>query len=305
MTSKPHKLIVVLGPTASGKSNAAVDLAKHLDTEIISCDSRQFYMEIPIGTAAPTPAEQGSIPHYFVGNRSLTEEYSAGQFAGDALRLLNELFIDHDTVVMVGGSGLYIDAVCDGMDDIPSDPAVREQLKATFEQEGLEPLTARLKELDPEYYDVVDRNNPQRVIRALEACLVGGKPYSTLRKGNEETRNFDAIKIGLTMPREQLYNRINRRVDNMMEAGLEEEARKVYPLKHLNSLRTVGYRELFRHFDGEISKEEAVELIKQNSRRYAKRQMTWFGRDGRINWFDASDPDYMWRIVEFLDPLVK
>lgn len=306
MTSDDRTLIVVLGPTASGKSAAAVDIARHFGTEVISCDSRQFYREIPIGTAAPTLEEQGGVVHHFIGDRSLTDEYSAGRFAEDAQRLLDELFTRHKAVVMVGGSGLYINALCDGMDDIPSDPVIRLQLKETFEKEGIGPLREKLRELDPDYFAVVDKNNPQRIIRALEACLSGpsGRPYSSYRTGKRAGRDFNVVRIGLDMPRRQLYDRIDRRVDIMMEGGLEQEARAVYPLRRLNALQTVGYKELFEFFDGSISRSEAVELIKRNTRRYAKRQMTWFGRDERVNWFDTA-PGYIDRIIDFLSPFVK
>lgn len=306
MISEKPKLIVVLGPTASGKSAVAVDVARHFGTEVLSCDSRQFYREIPIGTAAPSPEEQGGgVTHHFVGSRSLADEYSAGRFAEDALRLLDELFTRRGEAVMVGGSGLYIDAVCDGMDDIPSDPAIRRQLKASLDENGLDTLLVSLMELDPEYYGTVDKSNPQRIIRALEACVASGKPYSSFRSGKEARRGFDVIKVGLDLPRTQLYDRINRRVDTMMEAGFEREARAVWPLRHLNALQTVGYRELFSYFDGDISLGEAVELIKRNSRRYAKRQMTWFGRDERIKWFTPAGGDLSGQVVDFLAPLVK
>lgn len=268
----------------------AISLAKKYGSEVISCDSRQFYREIPVGTAAPTLSEQDGVPHHFIGSHSLREEYSAGRFSQDALRLLEEKFKEHDIMFMTGGSGLYIDAVCDGMDDIPQvAEEVRTALQEKFLNEGLEPLRAQLQELDPVFFETVDINNPQRIIRALEVCVQTGVPYSTLRTGKRVDRPFNVIKIGLRMPRKVLYDRINRRVDMMLEQGLEQEARSVYPLKEVNALQTVGYKEFFAYFDGKISREDAIELIKRNSRRYAKRQETWFGRDNSIQWFDAGE----------------
>ena len=293
------QLIVILGPTGSGKTTLSIEVAKHFRAPVLSCDSRQFYREIPIGTAAPTPEEQDGVPHYFIGNRSVTDFYNCGRYEEDALNLLDELFLAHDRVVLVGGSGLYIDAVCEGMDDIPAvDPSIRPDLQKRLEKEGLESLLESLRQLDPEYYEQVDRRNPARVIRALEICLGTGKTYSELRKGHIKERSFEVIKIGVNMPREELYKRINLRVDFMLEAGLEEEARRVYPLRGHNALQTVGFREFFAYFDGEISRDEAIELIKRNSRRYAKRQMTWFGRDESTKWFTAGDPDEVFRYIK-------
>ncbi len=285
-----RRLIVILGPTASGKTRVSIEVARHFGAPVLSCDSRQFYREIPIGTAAPTAEEQGGVAHYFVGNRSVTDFYSCGRFERDALALLDELFKMHDTVVMVGGSGLYIDAVCEGMDDIPAvDPSIRPVLQERLEKEGLEPLTEELQHLDPEYHSTVDRRNPARVIRALEVCLGTGKTYSELRRGRTKTRPFEILKIGINLPREALYARIDRRVEAMFDAGLEAEARRVYPLREHNALQTVGYRELFDWFDGKFTRAEALSLIQRNSRRYAKRQMTWFGRDPRVVWFTGDD----------------
>ncbi len=295
---KKKELIIILGPTASGKTAVSIEVARHFGAPVLSCDSRQFYREIPIGTAAPGAEEQGGVPHYFVGNRSVTDFYSCGQFERDALALLDELFKTRDTVVMVGGSGLYIDAVCEGMDDIPAvDPAIRPVLQQRFESEGLESLAAELQRLDPEYYAKVDRQNPARVIRALEICLGTGKTYSELRRGHTKTRPFEVVKIGINLPREELYARIDRRVEAMLDAGLEAEARRVYPLRAHNALQTVGYREMFDWFDGKISRQEAVSLIQRNSRRYAKRQLTWFGRDPRVVWFS---PEQMAEIQSFI-----
>lgn len=293
------QLIVILGPTASGKTGLSIEVAKHFGAPVLSCDSRQFYREIPIGTAAPTLEEQEGVPHYFVGNRSVTEFYNAGRYEEDALKLLDELFQTHDRVVMVGGSGLYIDAVCEGMDDIPAiDPSIRPALQKCFEEEGLEILLTELQELDPEYYEKMDRQNPARVIRALEVCKGTGKTYTELRKGTQKERPFEVVKIGVNMPREELYGRINQRVDLMLEDGLEVEARRVYPLREHNALQTVGFREFFAYFNGEITRDEAVDLIKRNSRRYAKRQMTWFGRDEQTRWFTKEEVDAVVKYIE-------
>jgi tRNA dimethylallyltransferase len=295
---KKH-LIVILGPTASGKTSVSIEVARCFDAPVLSCDSRQFYREIPIGTAAPMAEEQAGVPHYFVGDRSVTEFYNCGRFEQDALMLLDKLFREHDTVVLVGGSGLYINAVCEGMDDIPAvDPAVRPALQARFEAEGLEPLVEELRELDPDYYEKVDRQNPARVIRALEICTGTGKTYTELRKGSAKKRPFEIVKIGITLPRSELYARIDRRVEAMLAAGLEEEARRVYPLRALSALQTVGYRELFDYFDGKISRQEAIALIQRNSRRYAKRQMTWFSRDGSTAWFTKDDLETILQYIE-------
>lgn len=292
-------LVVILGPTASGKTGLSIEVARHFSAPVLSCDSRQFYREIPIGTAAPTAEEQAGVPHYFVGNRSVTESYNSGRYEEDALHLLEELFQRHELIVMVGGSGLYIDAVCEGMDDIPAvDPGIRPELQRRLETDGIEPLAEELKKHDPEYYDTVDRRNPARVIRALEVCLGTGKTYTELRKGGVKERPFRVIRIGVNLPREELYGRINRRVDAMLEAGLEEEARRVYPLREHNALQTVGFREFFSYFSGEIGREEALELIRRNSRRYAKRQITWFGRDQRIVWFGKDDVP---RVIAYIE----
>ena len=295
---KEKTLIIVLGPTASGKTGASIEIAKHFDAPILSCDSRQFYREIPIGTAAPTLEEQDGVPHYFVGDRRVTDFYNCGRYEEDAINLLDELFQQHNEVVMVGGSGLYIDAVCNGMDDIPAvDQAIRPVLAERLETKGLDDLLDELKTLDPDYYEKVDRQNPARVIRALEVCLGTGKTYTEQREGKVKERPFRIIKIGVDYPREELYDRINRRVDRMIEQGLEEEARKVYPLREHNALQTVGFRELFDWFDGKTTREEAIELIKRNSRRYAKRQMTWFGRDDKTAWFTKGDID---KVVQYI-----
>ena len=279
------KLIVLLGPTGVGKTALSLELAQRYGCPIISSDSRQIYKGIEIGTAAPTAAEQALVKHYFIGIKDLTEDYSAGQYEIDALNLINELFKTHDTLLLTGGSMMYIDAVCNGIDDIPTvSKEAREEAQKIYETEGLEGLTAKLKELDPVWYEKVDLKNHRRVMHAVEVCLFTGKPYSSFLTFKKKERDFEIEKIGLERPREELYDRINKRVDVMIAEGLEEEARKVYHLKHLNSLNTVGFKEMFAYFDGEISRERAIELIKQNSRHYAKRQMTWFRRDTEIKW---------------------
>lgn len=283
-------LIVVLGPTGSGKTDLSMELAERFGAPVISFDSRQVFRGMPTGTAQPTPEQLGKVKHYFIADREITEEYNSGIFEKEALALLDTLFRTYPYVVAVGGSGLYIDALCHGLDELPiADRAIREELERRLAAEGLGNLAAQLRELDPGYYGTVDRNNPARVIRALEVCLASGRPYSSQRSGKHVRRDFDIVKIGIEMPRAELYDRINRRVDMMVEQGLEQEARALYPYRQLNSLNTVGYKEMFGYFDGSLTFEEAVELIKRNSRRYAKRQMTWFGRDGDVRWFDRKD----------------
>ncbi len=284
-----RRLIVIVGPTGSGKTDLSIRVAQHLRAPILSTDSRQFYRGIPIGTAQPDAEQLAAVEHHLIASHELEDCLNCGSYEVLALEILERLFADHETVVAVGGSGLYVQALCEGMDDLPqADERLREELAATLEREGLEALTEELKRLDPRYWEQVDRQNPARVLRALEVCRQTGRPYSEQRTGQKRERNFEVVKVGVDMPREELYARINRRVDGMMAAGLEAEARKVYPLRHLNSLQTVGYKELFSYFDGEITRDEAVELIKRNSRRYAKRQLTWFRRDEAIRWFHPS-----------------
>lgn len=299
MTTNTKRLIVVVGATASGKTDLSVTLARHFNCPILSTDSRQVYKGLNIGTAYPSEEQLQTVEHHFIAELDLTQDFNCGEYEKAALERLEALFEHHDTIVAVGGSGLYIKALCEGMDDLPdADAALRESLTARLAAEGVESLAAQLAELDPEYYAVVDRQNPARVMRALEVCLTSGRRYSELRKGGSKPRNFEIIKVGIDMPREVLYDRINRRVDLMLEAGLETEARSVLPYRHCNSLRTVGYAEMFDYFDGKITKEEAVELIKRNSRRYAKRQITWFGRDNSIKWFAPNQTE---KIVEYLE----
>ena len=283
-------MVVVVGPTGSGKSALAVKLATHLNAPIISTDSRQVFRGMPIGTAQPTAEELATAKHYFIADREVEDEFNCGKYEDEALALLDKLFKDNEYVVAVGGSGLYVQALCEGMDDLPdADPALRDSLKQRLESEGLENLVAELRTLDPTYAEEVDVCNPARVMRALEVCLTTGRPYSEQRKGVTAERPFNIIKIGTDMPRDVLYDRINRRVDMMVEEGLEAEARTMYPQRHLNALQTVGYRERFEDFDGNCTFEEAVELVKRNSRRYAKRQLTWCRRDEQTAWFNPSD----------------
>lgn len=290
------RLIVIVGATGSGKTDAAIRLAVRLHAPIISADSRQIYRGIPIGTAQPTAEQLAAAKHYFIATHDLTENFSCGQFEAQALKLLDELFKEHDTVIAAGGSGLYVKALCEGMDDLPPiDEELRAKLNKRLEDEGLAPLVEELQTLDPDYCKQIDLNNPSRVLRAVEVCLQTGRPYSSLRTGERRKRDFEIVKIGIEMERGILYDRINRRVDMMIAEGLENEARKVHHLKHLNSLQTVGYREFFDHFDGLTTREEAIELIKRNSRHYAKRQLTWFRRDAEICWLAPDD------IVEFIE----
>ena len=292
-------LLLILGPTGVGKTELSLRVAEHLGSPIISCDSRQIYRAIPIGTAAPTAEELARVRHYFIGTHELEQSYNAGQYEQDALELMEKLFQSHDTLVMTGGSMLYADAVCNGLDDLKNPtPALpsgegeekeREE-RANLREKGLEWLQNEVQRLDPEYWERVDRNNPARLAHCVEICYATGKPYSSLLTHTAKKRPFRIIKIGLERPREELYDRINRRVEQMIADGLEQEARAVYPLRKLNSLQTVGYRELFAYFDGEYDLARAIELIQQNSRHYAKRQMTWFRRDKTIHWLNANEP---------------
>lgn len=298
MSTDP-RLIVVVGATGSGKTDLSIRLAQHYGAPVVSTDSRQIYRGLPIGTAQPTDEQLQAAEHHFIASHEITQNFNCGEYEVQALALLERLFAKHGTVVAVGGSGLYVRALCEGMDDLPqADEQLRAQLTERMEREGVAALAEELRRLDPEYYGQVDRSNPARVQRALEVCLQTGRPYSQQRLGVRRERPFRIVKVGVDMPREVLYGRIDRRVDAMMEAGLEQEARAVYPFRHLNSLQTVGYKELFEWFDGAISREQAVELIKRNTRRYAKRQLTWFRRDAEICWFAPDDFD---RIVEYIE----
>lgn len=283
------KLIIILGPTAVGKTEYSLNLAERLQTEILSCDSRQMFREMKIGTAAPSEDELKRVPHHFIGNLSIHDYYSCGKYEIEALQKCEELFKKHDTLVMTGGSMLYIDAVCNGIDEMPDiDEELRNSLWKRYEKEGIESLRQELKILDPEYAQKVDPKNGKRIIHALEICLQAGKPYSEIRKNQKKERPFEIQKIGIYREREELNHRINLRVDKMFEQGLYEEALGLYPFKHLNSLNTVGYKELFAHFDGQCSLEEAKEKIKTDTRRYAKKQMTWFKKDEDIKWIEAK-----------------
>ncbi|MEE0997880.1 MAG: tRNA (adenosine(37)-N6)-dimethylallyltransferase MiaA [Paludibacteraceae bacterium] len=296
-------LVILLGPTGVGKTELCLSLAEELNTEIVSCDSRQFFRELKIGTAAPTEAQMQRVKHHLVGNLSIFDYYSCGRFEIDALKKLDELFLSKEVVLMTGGSMLYIDAICKGIDDIPNvDQELRDSLHERYANEGIDNILAELKLLDPEYYDMVDKKNHKRIIHALEICLTSGKTFSSFRKETAKERPFDIIKIGLNLPREELYERINRRVDIMFEEGLMEEAKTYYPHRNLNSLNTVGYKELFEYFDGNWDLDFAKNMIKQNSRRYAKKQLTWFNRDKDINWFR---PDQQEEILSFLKNRLK
>lgn len=288
-----------MGPTGVGKTNISFALANRFNAPIVSSDSRQIYKELKIGTAAPTEEELARIKHYFIGTLSIFDYYSAGQYEEDAIKLLTELFEKNSTILLVGGSMMYIDAVCKGFDNIPRiDQDIRDYWTKEYKDRGLEHIQNELKRLDPEHYSKVDLNNHKRVIHALEVCKMTGLPYSSLRKGKIKDRNFDIIKIGLNRPRPELYERINRRVDQMIKDGLVDEARRHYLHKKLNSLNTVGYKEFFKHFDGDCTLEESIELLKKNTRHYAKRQLTWFNRDEDINWFNPNDEDEVMAFIE-------
>ena len=283
-------LIVITGPTGAGKTAAAISLAQRLGCEIISSDSRQIYRHIPIGTAAPTAEEQSLVPHHFVQFKELDEYYSASQFEQDVLELLPRLFERSDYAIMCGGSMMYVDAVCNGIDDIPTiSPEVRAQVAEMYQNNGLDFMLERLKSLDPEYYEIVDRKNAKRVVHAVEICMESGTTYTSLRTGAKKERPFRIVKYGITMPREQLFSRINSRVDAMITAGLENEARSVLHLRHLNSLNTVGFKEMFAYFDGIMDFRTACERIKKNTRVYAKKQLTWYAKDPDIIWLSPEE----------------
>ena len=301
-----NTLLLIVGPTGVGKTELSLRVAEHFGCPILNCDSRQIYRGIPIGTAAPTETEQARVKHYFVATRDLEEDYNAGQYERDALALLEELFATHEVVVMTGGSMLYADAVCDGLDDLPNVPTeIRAEVMAKGRMangEGLKWLQAEVQRLDPDYWQIVDQQNPARLAHCVELCMTTGKAYSSLRTNTRKERPFRIIKIGLERDRAGLYARIDKRVEQMVKEGLVEEARSVYPKRQLNSLQTVGYRELFAHFDGEYDLNRAIELIQQNTRHYAKRQMTWFRRDKDIHWLNAND-DYE-KNIHLIDTLL-
>jgi len=283
-------LIVLLGPTGVGKTDVSIDIAQHFTCEIISADSRQFFSEMKIGTAVPSDDQLKKIKHHFIRFISVKEYYSSSLFERDVLKILPAMFKKNNTVLMTGGSGMYIDAVCEGIDDIPdTDQAIREKYTIIYKEQGIEGLRFALRKLDPEHYEKVDLKNPKRIIRALEVCETTGRPYSSFLKKEKRQRDFEILKIGLERPREELFKRINLRVDKMIEEGLENEARSLFELRHLNALNSVGYREFFDYFEGKITKDKAIELIKRNTRRFAKRQMTWWAKDKEIRWFGAEN----------------
>ena len=293
------RLVVLIGPTGVGKTELSLSLAEFLHTPIINADSRHLFRDLPIGTAAPTEAQQQRVRHYFVGTLGLTDYYSAAQYETDVLRLLDDLYSQHPYALLTGGSMMYIDAVCKGIDDIPTvDEETRRLMWERYEEVGLEQLCKELKLLDPEYYNLVDHKNPKRVIHALEICYMTGKPYSSFRTSQPKARPFDILKIGLRREREELYERINRRVDQMITDGLVEEARKVIAYRHTNALNTVGYKEIFKYIDGSWTLETAVEKIKQNTRIYSRKQMTWFRRDESIHWFHPDETEAIKKLIE-------
>jgi tRNA dimethylallyltransferase len=292
-------LIVLLGPTGVGKTDTSIKISRHFNCNIISADSRQFYREMRIGTAVPDETQLSAVKHHFIRFIPVTSYYSASLFERDVLGLLERLFTTMNVVMMTGGSGLYIDAVCRGIDDIPdTEPSIRRKLRRKYREEGLESLRMDLKVLDPEYYSRTDLKNPKRILRALEVCESTGQSYSSFLGRAKRIRDFGIIKIGLERPRKELYRMIESRVDRMIAEGLEEEARGLHSMRELNSLNSVGYREFFDFFEGKTSREKAIELIKRNSRRYAKRQITWWGRDNNIRWFH---PDNVKEIIEYIE----
>ncbi len=296
-------LIVVTGPTAIGKTAVAIEAAQHFQTEIVSADSRQIFRELSIGTAVPGPVELAAVKHHFIHSHSVFDNYNASRFETEAIELIEKLFKKHDVLVLAGGSMLYIDAVCKGIDDIPDiDPELRNNLMLDLKYKGIESIRHQLKKLDPDYYLKVDLKNPSRLVHALEVCLTTGKPYSSFRKEATKKRDFMILKTALNCERKELHNRINKRVDDMVFNGLEQEALRMFPLKHLNSLNTVGYREFFDYFEGKISKEKTIELIKRNTRRYARKQLTWFRNDPEVTWFH---PDNKIQLINFIKNTIQ
>lgn len=300
-----NTLLVLLGPTGVGKTELSLQVAERLKCPILSSDSRQIYKQMTIGTAAPTDEQLKRVPHYFVGILEPEDYYSASQFEDDAVSLIENLLKTHPVVITTGGSMMYIDAVCKGIDEIPTiDKKLRKEVYELYKKEGLDAIRARLKILDPVFYNEVDLKNPKRVIHALEVCLMAGRPYSSLRTNSKKERSFNIVKVGFARNREELYNRINQRVDKMIEDGLIEEAWKLYPKRRLNSLNTVGYKELFEYFDGNCSLDFAIDKIKQHSRNYARKQLTWFNKDKEINWINLSDnkTGVVEKIVSLINP---
>ena len=296
---KNKTLLVLLGPTGVGKTDISLEIARHYGCPIVSSDSRQFYRELKIGTAAPTEVQLSAVRHYFIGTHSIHDEYSCGQYEQDVMKLLSELFVENDVLMLVGGSMMYIDAVCQGMDDIPSvDAGIREFWKNEYATKGLGFIQEELKRLDPTHYNEVDLKNYKRVLHALEICSITGKPFSDIRTGKKKVRPFNIVKVGLNREREELYERINKRVDQMMQEGLLAEAEQFYSFRHLNTLNTVGYKELYEYMDGKWDLDFAVNMIRQDSRRYAKRQLTWFNRDKEIVWFHPDDKEAVFRYLK-------
>ena len=292
-------LIIVLGPTGVGKSDISIQLAKHYHSEIVSADSRQFFRELSIGTAVPSSEDLKIVPHHFIQNKSIHDYYNVSEYESEALRLINNLFVKVNPIILTGGSMLYVDTVCNGIDDIPTvDPEIRDDVIRWYEQNGIEALRQRLLEIDPEYYQITDLNNPKRLLHAVEIHQMTGQPLTSFRKKTIKERPFCIIKIGINQDRKVLYERINQRVLKMMDAGLLEEAKTVYPYRKLNSLNTVGYKELFSYLDGECTLDEAIDLIQRNTRKYARKQLTWFRRDEKIEWFE---PEQIQEIIEFVE----
>jgi tRNA dimethylallyltransferase len=292
-----NTLIVVLGPTGVGKSDISIQLANYFSTDIVSADSRQFFRELSIGTAVPAEEDLKSVIHHFIHSRSIHDYYNVSDYETEAIGLINQLFRTKNPLILTGGSMLYIDTICKGIDDIPTvTHEIRQEVVNWYAENGLEALQQRLLNLDPEYHGIVDLNNPKRLLHAVEICQMTGKTFTSFRKNTVRERPFRIVKIGINQNREILYQRINERVERMMDAGLQEEARSVYPYKHLNSLNTVGYKELFAYFDGNCTLDEAVDLIKRNSRKYARKQLTWFRRDSEITWFE---PEHIQEIIAF------
>ncbi|NLH33116.1 MAG: tRNA (adenosine(37)-N6)-dimethylallyltransferase MiaA [Lentimicrobium sp.] len=298
-SEKSNLLVVITGPTAVGKTRLAAKLAQHYRTVVISADSRQFYRELRIGTAFPTPEELDLAPHHFVGHLSVNDDYNVSKYENEVLKFLDQAFKKHHLIILTGGSGLYVDVVCKGIDDLPeADPDIRRQIDKWLNEKGIEFLQEKLKAVDPKYFATVDKNNPKKLARAIEVFLLTGIPYSLLRKNQPKKRPFHILKIGLNMQREELFERISLRTDKMIEDGLVEEVRSLADYRNLNALNTVGYKEIFEYLDGKLSFEQAVINIKTNTRRYAKRQLTWLKRDKEIKWFE---PDQLMLIINYID----
>ncbi|MDI9878322.1 tRNA (adenosine(37)-N6)-dimethylallyltransferase MiaA [Flectobacillus longus] len=299
MSNSSKYLIIIAGPTAVGKTDLCVRLAKHFDTEVVSADSRQFYQELAIGTAKPTSEEMQGVKHHFIDSHSIADYYSVGDYERDCLAVLEEIFTRKDVAILTGGSGMFIKIVTDGLDEMPeADLELRESLMKRLETEGLESLSAQLRELDPVYFEEVDQQNPQRIVRALEVCLATGQPFSAFRKKQKKERPFECIRIALERPREELYARIDLRMDLMLAQGLEEEARSALPYREHYALKTVGYKEIYEHWDGQYDRDEMVRLLKRNTRRYAKRQLTWFRNQDDFQWFDPKQEAEIVKYIE-------